>query len=1368
MRRIESEQREIQSKGGRMSRATRWNFSILVLFVGLAVGGTWMPCAASSLPDFTLDPLADGCIVFVEGSEILQGKTVEVRAVVANATGVSPATGIDVLFEWRRLDKQEACGFERLSLQPFGYGGSAEVSSAIDTDSLLPGTYEVTVAVDPEHRIPEEDETNNACSVYLTVLPVKPELRPLRFELTTASPVERGETTGLIAEIENTGDSEAGEIEVLFELAPVACTDPETGQLVVVEIVPANEDAPDGLSSTFVCDRPVETDLDVLAPEATFVAIGSAFIPGLAHGTVLTVEQVLDSAAQLDDLLADILLADDENPDEVVGSLTPLGLEVSRQLSVLRDVGTVYAVRATIRLLGGIPEQDPDNNVISTYMTIVPSELNLPELRPVEITLTHDAPVEWRIPNGPTVGVTVTVVNVGGSIARPGESSIIVRYYVRRAGSGVEYPWEPAGDYSIPQIAIEEELNTVSAYREIRFGTPGDYEIRAEVDATQVVSEVNEDNNSVATGLTVQGAELHPIRVELGAAPIRQGDTVEVVGVIENTGRLTVETFTVGFYVDGSRVDTAYYQGGGLAQDERVSLRGYLDTTDLPASTYTLRVVVDPDGRLPDNDRLNNEMRVPFRINEPEPRLAELHPTGIEVSPPSPLLVEDGSSLSITARIKNTGSIDTGHFQAEISSRYRSSASEPWGSFHAACSTGESSEPFFCVRQDIDDLARNTTALVYLDCDTEEWPSGLYEIRVRVDPPGVHLADGEVPEQDESNNEMIVGFRIGSAEEVVIPPTPYPNIVFKSLRIAPTQDVDARQAITIEEAVVWNAGQQEADKAFDVTLCWQLDDGPCVPTGIAVRVPGLAGETETDLAEQFGTVESPATPGLYQLIGMADALYEVDERGREADNGATASAHVTGMVKPDLTIDEIWFSVDPPLEKGSSVTAYARVRNLSKEVGASAFDVRLEQLDGGPVRDVAVSRLGPGATLDLSFGLSTSALGDFAFRVTADVENAVTETDDRRPTNNNTLEEPFSVVEAPPVPVEEVANIGGDARYLIADEGSDVLYAASSNGRVVALLQGEPAVTLFDVSLGGGEVVALGLVPGVALYVAVAASPDVIHVLNPATGESEDEITLFESMSVTCMTAATDGTVYVGTSKGMLAIDPQGNLVTGSGSTESVVAITVDSSANLVYVISASTFYSLTGSLEPRCALPGFQGTLTSLAVGPSAIYVGTEEGNLFAYAPCNGNGLVRLWQYPQIGSLGSAIAAVVVDPSDFDPIYVAVQDGRLFALDSLGQEMWSYTVSTEFPQDGFAPAPVWDARTGRVFIVDTGGMPYVLDSRGIEVFAIDASASSGTTVGSSLVIDEYTIGTGSIERLVRVYYYGGNDGAVYMIRTER
>jgi outer membrane protein assembly factor BamB len=153
-------------------------------------------------------------------------------------------------------------------------------------------------------------------------------------------------------------------------------------------------------------------------------------------------------------------------------------------------------------------------------------------------------------------------------------------------------------------------------------------------------------------------------------------------------------------------------------------------------------------------------------------------------------------------------------------------------------------------------------------------------------------------------------------------------------------------------------------------------------------------------------------------------------------------------------------------------------------------------------------------------------------------------------------------------------------------------------------------------------------------------------------------------------------------------------------------------------------------------------------------------EGEVLAYSRC---ATFWMWRYPASGLIGSPVTSVLVDPGDIDPVYVATQDGRLISLDLFGEEQWTHAASA-----GLESRPVWDGRTGRVFAVDANGTPYVLSASGAEAFPVDPATSLGVGVSSSLAFGEYLTGSGSGARLVRVYYYGGDDGVVYVIRTDR
>jgi len=80
----------------------------------------------------------------------------------------------------------------------------------------------------------------------------------------------------------------------------------------------------------------------------------------------------------------------------------------------------------------------------------------------------------------------------------------------------------------------------------------------------------------------------------------------------------------------------------------------------------------------------------------------------------------------------------------------------------------------------------------------------------------------------------------------------------------------------------------------------------------------------------------------------------------------------------------------------------------------------------------------------------------------------------------------------------------------------------------------------------------------------------------------------------------------------------------------------------------------------------------------------------------------------------------------------------------------------------------VADKRTGRIFFGDDSGIPHVLTFDGAEAFEIDLTGYVGGAIRSTLVITETRERTDLGARLVRNYYYGTEDGAVYKLASQQ
>jgi len=1328
----------------------------MVLFLALPALG------ALGLPDLRLsDPSIDPTAVD-------QGDPAVVSATVSSS-GIVEADEVAIRIAWRRVDLHEECGFAERTASPQEIRRGYLIEEPIDTSSLVAGTYSITITVDPGNLIPEEDETNNQATLLLDVRALKPELHPQKLVLNPASPVERGEAVAVTAEIENSGDHVAGGFTVQFFLFPAFCVTEEMAIYRVSATIAGDEQRGEWSFEELASSADFNT-------EAWFAEVGdelddrmwipfwSVHVPGLDMDDTIELTGVLPTGMGLLDMLVEEATQEEPRPmipGSIMRALNPRSDEPDNprdesEIELLKRAETIYAISVVVDPEGSedlrVLEEDEKNNRITGVLTICSSTLALADLQIERLYLDGPLPLEWE----DRQDVTVVVANTGG-VAAPSDrdddtARVEIEISYRRVGAGSS-EWKSLGTQEIADIddrlGIEEENDKVENddveidVEDLSLA-PGQYELRATVDPDNQIAEQNEGNNELVIGFSVEGAELHPTGILVGSSVVRQGDTISVTAPIRNTGERTLESFVVGFFLDDLRFDTYYYyepaidRDDGLEERDVAQARGLLETADLAPGEYELRVVVDPDDAIPEMDEHNNAISRTLTILPREPRKAELVPIAIALVPDSPLPAAQDVDVELT--VWNRGTLDASGFLVGL--ELRSEKSQTWTRID---------DPE--ARVLVSGLPRGGRETLRLRLSHRHITlEGPYALRTVVD-----VAD-QIEELDEANNLLATAFWVGPPEAPPPPPTPQPNLVIEDMSVTPSTDLDALQLLQTRVTIA-NTGLRDAE-ASTVSLYWVDGSGARTPAG-QHAVPELAAGASVVLEDS--TIAAPALAGVYRLCGQADSHYEIEEQS-ELDNERCVLVGVTGSVKPDISVTEVRFSADQPFEKDVQVRVFATVKNVGV-VAAGPFRVRFAQHDEGPRADAPVAGLGPGESITLAFNVSTSSVGDFVLSVIADVDDTVTESDDDAQTNNNTAEAPFTVVPVASVSVEELATLGAQVRHLAVDQASDVLYAASLDGRIVAFRHGRPPTMLFDVTVQG-PVSVVALSPGAALYVVTGIG--VVCVLDPETGETREEIALPESVTVSSIAISGGGAVYFGTNVGVLMLEAQGGVVTGDASVGQVFAMALDSATGYVYAMADSALYVFDAYLEQKCSITDYSANPTSIAVGHDGVYLGTEDGVLIAYAACDGNDLAEMWRHPQAGVLGSAIAAVVVDPRDFDPIYVAVEEGMLAALDYAGNELWTYFGSPDSPLATVESAPAWDARTGRVFIVDALGIPHVLTASGLEALVIDAGLSAGVHVQSALIIDEYTLGTGGGARLLRAYYFGGDNGTVYMIQTER
>ena len=138
-----------------------------------------------------------------------------------------------------------------------------------------------------------------------------------------------------------------------------------------------------------------------------------------------------------------------------------------------------------------------------------------------------------------------------------------------------------------------------------------------------------------------------------------------------------------------------------------------------------------------------------------------------------------------------------------------------------------------------------------------------------------------------------------------------------------------------------------------------------------------------------------------------------------------------------------------------------------------------------------------------------------------------------------------------------------------------------------------------------------------------------------------------------------------------------------------------------------------------------------SLAISNGVVYVGSNNGNLYALDAANGN---QLWSYPTGGAVGSpAISNGIV--------YVGSNNGNLYALDAAnGNQLWNYTTGGAVGSPAISNGLVWvGSGDGNLYAFNT------TDGNQLWNYPIPAEGSVGSPAISNGVV-----------------YVGSNSGNLY------
>lgn len=1308
-------------------------------------------------------------------SQVLVSPTAATAGEVVTATVVVERTGAplledaDVDVTWRRRDREEPCG-TRVGAFPAGEGSPAlEYVVTIPTADLAPGAYEVVAIADPRGVVAETSEANNRLTASLDILPPRAELHPVRAEISPSAPLLWGETAAVVAGVMNTGRADAGPFHVTFAAFPVYCVDERSGERwSIAPSATANAKALYTLRPDDGSRSPQAVGLAALAgalPANAWVVFDEVQVAGLERDGRVDLGGTFATGLPLRQLLT-ISGA----RDGAVGT-SAVALLSSADMARLESCTTTYALRLTVDDAFGLPDEDPTNNALDLALSVRASALELADLVPTTASFSRAMPLNWD----DDVDVEVVVANRGGGVApASGATAITVSFSYRALGTTL---WKALATRTIPRLGIDEETSTETVEATIDASPgqldliPGSYELRIVVDEANAIPEKDENNNEIFLGFSVQGIELHPIGIEVSSSTVRQGDSVEVVATIENTGERTLEGFSVGFFLGDTRFATFTYRATtasdpGLEEEDRTRVSGTLSTEDVLPGIYALRVVADPDNRVSELDETNNEIRSTITVLAPAERLAELLVSEVTLEPASP--VPAGLSVVATARVRNAGTIDAGRFSVSFSV-FRDDGT-PWTSGSVDCSglapLADGAEA--CACQALTGLARGAAESVRFALWTNGWPEGRYILRVWVDPPTTGAPDGEVREQDSTNNEMILAFSIGRPVPGAV--SAGVNLTVDAIGLQPAS-VPAGASSVVVLATITNRGT-ETSAPFVVDVRWLRDGGAAI-TLARLQLDPLGPSQSTTLKEQVPLAALGWACGSHVLSVVADAMGDQAEAD-EGDNAAQATVRVDcgpgASFAPDLAVDLTVPSARAgSLTAGCSATAQVTVTN-SGSLAAGPFRVELRR--GGATLGVEdVAALAAQTALTIHFDLPTSSPATLALTAIADSEGRVAEGSEA----NNTAS--LSVTVAMPA-ASTATKIGGPYRgavgLVLGDPTSGVIVAGSDDGFLHAFRRGAPPSLLYDVSLDdAAKITGLALDRGTAtrtVYATTASGN--LHRIALATGARIGTATRVGT-TATCVALDAAGTAYVGTDSGVAVVTRSGT-VSSAALGAKVIATAVEASGTIIYALTSSTLYAVsTSTLSTLCSAGSFGGEATTLALSPTGVYVGTATGRVIAYAPCTSYGslgpaMLRSWAVDLSASGGSVTSLGVYPDTAADPIYVALCEGsagRIVALSSAGRMLWT-TAGTAM---GCAAGSLTVDRTrGRVSFAETGGTIRAFGDRGEALVVEGALAGLGKQIRSNVVadawIDASAVGAGARE----FFYLGTSDGNLYVVETAR
>ncbi len=551
------------------------------------------------------------------------------------------------------------------TLDAIAFGGNTIATAMFTTDT--PGNYNVSVTVATPPGISDDNETNNhAYRVLSTKATPDLIISGIAFAPSLTDTVESFDTN-ITATVDVLDTYANGTIRVDFY-------DDTTGQSIGYSTYTGNVSAGDSvdISITWNAKRPVDATHTIRAV-VSFTPAGSSppetrtdnndnTADVLVHPYIdlsisdsditvtpanpytyqeITVNATVHNSGNesISDFTVYIRVSGEPEYSETISYLAP-GSEANLQYSFNKTSEGDYTIQVEISKVSG--EVFTNNNVVEQVLTVMPT----PDLTISSLRASSYMAVEFQ-----NVTLTAAVDNVGETYAN---GTVTVDFYDDTVGRLV-------GSNSSAVFLLPGHVMNFTFVWDPE-APAGNHSFHAEVSFTPssgAPPETCVDNNeiSVKNLVYVQASidlAISPADITYSPPAPLTYENVSITATIHNNGRRDIDrNITVEFLIG---TDQYYRTVPGLAAGNSTNVTVQFFTTQ--PSNYTIMVIVDPEGLIPDYNTENNMASSWVFIGpRPELNLQSLDVLGEIGGEPA---VVENHSIAIAAKIVNTGSSATG------------------------------------------------------------------------------------------------------------------------------------------------------------------------------------------------------------------------------------------------------------------------------------------------------------------------------------------------------------------------------------------------------------------------------------------------------------------------------------------------------------------------------------------------------------------------------------------------------------------------------------------------------------------------------------------------------------------------------------